>query len=205
MFASTVTFGNWALVALAACALVGTVLAVILVVRSAPGKEPGVEGNDLRYMLDAVRRSEHEKDLLADSLRVAHEAVSRRRRLERIGERLDLDAVLERAFEAARDVLYIDAAAISLLQPRGEPVVATFGLVDMAEQRLPLHEPLGGATALVTTYDHVGLRGASGPAAIRAGLTLNLLDGDEVPLGLLSLYWRAERPTLATDDVELAE
>ena len=54
----------------------------------------------------------------------------------------------------------VDAAAISLLQPRGEPVVATFGLLDMAgQQRLPLHEPLGGASALVTTYNHVGVRG----------------------------------------------
>lgn len=204
MFASTVTFGNWALVALVACALVATASAVILVLRSSPGKSPPVEGNDLRYMLDAVRRTEHERDLLADSLRAANEAVSRRKRLEHIGERLDLDAVLERAFEAARDVLHVDAAAISLLQPRGEPVVATFGLVDMAEQRLPLHEPLGGASALVTTYDHVGVRGAPGTDAIRAGLTLNLLDGDDIPLGLLSLYWRVDRHTLATDDVELA-
>jgi diguanylate cyclase (GGDEF)-like protein len=180
-------------------------LAVIFVLRSGAGRAPDKEENDLRYVLDAFRRSEQEKHLLADSLQAAHETVSRRALLERIGERLDLDAVLERSFEAAREVLHIDAAAISLLQPRGEPVVATFGLVDMAEQRLPLHEPLGGATALVTTYDHVGLRGASGPAAIRAGLTLNLLDGDDVPLGLLSLYWRAERPTLATDDVELAD
>jgi diguanylate cyclase (GGDEF)-like protein len=205
VFASTVTFGNWALVALAACALVATALAVILVLRSGPGKSPGVEGADLRYMLDAVRRSEDENEILADSLRVAHETVSRRKLLERIGERLDLDAVLERAFEAARDVLQVDAAAISLLQPRGEPVVATFGLVDMAEQRLPLHEPLGGASALVTTYNHVGARGASGPSAIQTGVTLNLLDGDDIPLGLLSLYWRVDRSGLATGDVELAE
>ncbi len=125
--------------------------------------------------------------------------------LERIGERLDLDAVLERAFEAARDVLQVDAAAISLLQPRDEPVVAMFGLVDIAEQRLPLHEPLGGASALVTTYRHVGVHGASGPGAIQAGLTLNLLDADDIPFGLLSLYWRAERTSLETDDVELGE
>ena len=205
MLTSTVTLGNSALVALAACALVATALALILVLRSRPGKNPGVEGADLRYMLDAVRRSEHEKDLLADSLRVAHEAVSRRKLLERIGERLDLDAVLERSFEAARDLLQVDAAAISLLQPRGEPVVATFGLLDMAEQRLPLHEPLGGASALVTTYNHVGVRGSPGPGAIQAGVTLNLLDDDDIPLGLLSLYWRVDRSRLATDDIELAE
>jgi diguanylate cyclase (GGDEF)-like protein len=205
MFASTMTFTSWALVALAACAFVATAAAVSFILRSGPGTTPNVEGNDLRYMLDAVRRSEHEKDLLADSLRVAHEAVARRKHLERIGERLDMDSVLERAFEAARDVLHVDAAAISLLQARGEPIVATFGLVDMAEQRLPLHEPLGGTGALVTTYYHVGLRGAPGTDAIRAGLTLNLLDGDDIPLGLLSLYWRADRPTLETDDVELAE
>src|SRR5665647_1821656 len=154
MFASTMTFTSWALVALAAGAFVATASAVFFILRSGRGTTPSVEGNDLRYMLDAVRRSEHEKDLLADSLRVAHEAVSRRKHLERIGERLDLDSVLERAFEAARDVLHVDAAAISLLQARGEPIVATFGLVDMAEQRLPLHEPLGGTSALATTYYH---------------------------------------------------
>jgi diguanylate cyclase (GGDEF)-like protein len=206
MLASTVTFTSWAVVALAGCAFVATAGALVCVLRSSrPAASAPVEGTDLRYMLDAVRRSEHEKDLLADSLRVAHDAVSRQRRLERIGEKLDLDSVLERAFEAAADVLHVDAAAISLLQPRGEPVVATFGLVDMAEQRLPLHEPLGSSSALVTTYNHVGLRGAPGTAAIRAGLTLNLLDSDEIPLGLLSLYWRNDRPTLETDDVELAE
>jgi diguanylate cyclase (GGDEF)-like protein len=202
---STVTLGNWALVALAACALVATALAVILVRRSRPGEASGIEGADLRYVFDAVRRSEHERDVLADSLRLAQETASRRTQLERIGERLDLDAVLERAFEAARTVLHVDAAAISLLQPRDEPVVAMFGLVDMAEQRLPLHEPLGGASALVTTYKHVGVNGAPGPGAIQAGLTLNLLDGDDIPLGLLSLYWRVERTGLATDDVELGE
>jgi diguanylate cyclase (GGDEF)-like protein len=206
MLASTVTFTSWAIVALAACAFVATAAALVYVLRSSrPGPSAPVEGNDLRYMLDAVRRSEHEKDLLADSLRVAHDAVVRRRRLERIGEKLDLDSVLERSFEAAVDVLQVDAAAISLLQPRGEPVVATFGLVDMAEQRLPLHEPLGSTSALVTTYNHVGLRGAAGVDAIRAGLTLNLLDADEIPLGLLALYWRNDRPTLDTEDVELAE
>jgi diguanylate cyclase (GGDEF)-like protein len=156
-------------------------------------------------MLDAVRRSEHEKDMLAASLRLAHEAVARRQRLERIGEKLDLDSVLERSFEAARDVLQVDAAAISLLQKRGEPIVATFGLADMVEQRLPLQEPLGTTRALVTTYSHVGLRGAGGTEAIRAGLTLDLLDSDAVPLGLLSLYWRVDRPKLETDDVEVAE
>jgi diguanylate cyclase (GGDEF)-like protein len=206
MLASTVTFTSWAVVALAGCAFVATAVALIFVLRSSrPAASAPVEGNDLRYMLDAVRRSEHEKDILADSLRVANDAVARQRRLDRIGEKLDLDSVLERAFEAAAGVLGVDAAAISLLQPRGEPVVATFGLVDTAEQRLPLHEPLGTTRVLATRYNHVGLRGAPGTEAIRAALTLNLLHDDEIPLGLLSLYWRTDRPTLETDDVELAE
>jgi diguanylate cyclase (GGDEF)-like protein len=203
---STLTLTNWVVVALAACAFVVTASAVVFVLRSAPNPTPpGAEGADLRYILDTVRRSEHEKEVMANSLQVAHETVARRKRLEEIGAKLDLDVVLERAFEAARDVLRIDAAAISLLQPRGEPVVATFGLVDLAEQHLPMHEPLGGSTALATTYDHIGRPGTPGTEAIRAGLTLNLLDDDEIPLGLLSLYWRVNRPGLQTEDVELAE
>jgi diguanylate cyclase (GGDEF)-like protein len=205
MLAIDMTIMSWALVALAACAFLGTASAVFFILRSGGRATQSVEGNDLRYMLEAVRRSEHEKSVLADSLRVAREAVARRKRLERIGEKLDLDSVLDGAFQAARDVLQVDAAAISLLQTRGEPIVATFGLVDVAEQRMPLHEPLGGTSALVTTYYHVGLRGAPGTDAIRAGLTLNLLDSDDIPLGLLSLYWRVDRPSLETDDVELAE
>jgi diguanylate cyclase (GGDEF)-like protein len=206
MLASTMTLTTWVVVALAACAFLATASAVIFVLRwTSNAGTPSTEGDDLRYILDSVRRSEHEKELLANSLQVAHAAVARRRRLEDIGAKLDLDVVLERAFDAARDLLEVDAAAISLLQPRGEPVVATFGLVDLAEQRLPLHEPLGGSTALATTYDHVGRRGAPGPESIRAGLTLNLLDDDEIPLGLLALYWRENRPSLRTEDVELAE
>jgi diguanylate cyclase (GGDEF)-like protein len=68
-----------------------------------------------------------------------------------------------------------------------------------------LHDPLGGGTALATTYDHVGRIGTPGTDAIRAGLTLNLLDDEQVPLGLLSLYWRVSRPALQTEDVTLAE
>jgi diguanylate cyclase (GGDEF)-like protein len=206
MIASTMTLASWAIVALAACAFVATALVLVFFLRSSSAvPTPGIEGNDVRYILDAVRRSEHEKDLLTDSLEVAHETVARRTRLEAIGKKLDLDSVLERAFEASRAVLQVDAAAISLLQPRGEPIVATFGLVDMAEQHLPLHEPLGGSTALATTYEHVGRRGSPGTDAIRAGLALNLLDDDDIPLGILSLYWRVSRPSLQTEDVELAE
>src|SRR5512141_2763454 len=111
MLASAMTFTSWALVGLAACAFIATAAAVYFILRSGHGPAPAVEGNDLRYMLDAVRRSEHEKDMLAESLRVAHEAVLRRKRFERIAEKLDLDSVLERAFEAAREVLQVDAAA----------------------------------------------------------------------------------------------
>jgi diguanylate cyclase (GGDEF)-like protein len=206
MLASTMTITNWIVVAFAACAFVATAATVVFFVRSASAPaQPGTEGADLRYILDSVRRSEHEKEVLASSLQSAHETVARRKRFEEIGAKLDLDVVLERAFAAARTVLEVDAAAISLLQPRGEPVVATFGLVDVSEQHLPLREPLAGSVALATTYDHVGRLGAARNELIRAGLTLNLLDEDEIPLGLLSLYWRTSRPNLQTEDAELAE
>ena len=105
MLASTMTLTSWIVVAFAACAFVATAATVVFVVRSSSAPvQPGIEGADLRYILDSVRRSEHEKEVLASSLQTAHEAVARRKRFEEIGAKLDLDVVLERAFEAARAV-----------------------------------------------------------------------------------------------------
>jgi diguanylate cyclase (GGDEF)-like protein len=205
MVASALTLASSAVLAFAACAFAATAWAVVRALRLSARPGLGIEPNDVRYVLETLKRAEHERDVLSESLAAARDAVSRQKQFGHIAARLDLDSVLEAAFESAREVLDVDAAAISLFQPHGEPIVATFGLADMAEQRLPLHEPLGGSGALAATYDHIGVHGSPGTEAICAALTLNLADHDEEPLGMLSLYWRRSRPSLETRDVELAE
>ena len=147
-------------------------------------RSPASKGNDLRYMLDAVRRSEHEKDVLADSLRVAQrtvyapQAARANRREARSGCRARA-RVRSRPRRAARGRRRDLPPATAGRAGRGNVRPRRYGRAAPAAARTS-----GGSQR---TRDDVRPRGPSvellGPGAIRAGLTLNLLDADDIPSG----------------------
>lgn len=126
------------------------------------------------------------------------------RRLAGAGASGSLEAVLRHAVELAAELGGAAAAMLVLPQPKGEPLVATFGLTaEEASRELTGLPPGGGeARAVALTYRYTEEELARDEFRLAGGLALRVVDGEDAGVGTLAVFWRrVERE--ATDD-ELA-
>jgi diguanylate cyclase (GGDEF)-like protein len=144
-----------------------------------PG-EPAADplGRDLAQALDAAR---------VDAVRA--------RELAAIATSVDLDAVLERAHEAASHHEGADAAMIVL--PRGEgengePLVATIGMSADEAVRQPVSgsSSATAARAVRIAYSYSSEEPLGDGDLIRGGVSVPLRSEDEETIGTLAIFWR---------------
>ena len=189
---------TWLAVGASALAALLLALALAFAARRRPRRaaavpaapEPGPAwGEDRRARAEAVRARSELRWL---------------RRLAGAGASGSLEAVLRHAVELAAELGGAAAAMLVLPQPKGEPLVATFGLTaEEASRELTGLPPGGGeARAVALTYRYTEEELARDEFRLAGGLALRVVDGEDAGVGTLAVFWRrVERE--ATDD-ELA-
>jgi diguanylate cyclase (GGDEF)-like protein len=144
---------------------------------------------------------------LSRALEAARVETEQARELAAIATSVDLDAVLERALEAATHQEGVDAAMIVL--PRGEsedgePLVATVGMSADEAVRQPVSGPSSAkaARAVRIAYSYAPEEARQGGDLIRGGVSVPLRDDDDEAIGTLAIFWRAR--DMEIPDAELA-
>jgi diguanylate cyclase (GGDEF)-like protein len=119
---------------------------------------------------------------LARAVERAEEEGRRSRILGELGASIDLDEVLARTVKAAGTVTGADAAVISVADPDGKPLVATFGLSAEEAERQTSAGPPDGRPA--------GSISISNGDRVHSGISVPLT-GEEGELGYLAIFSRS--------------
>src|SRR5919198_2814054 len=122
------------------------------------------------------------------------EADGRRARLlAGLTESIDLDEVIARTLEAAKELTGTDAALAMLSDPGGgKPVIATFGLSVEEGERLALAGAVGGVESrpIALSYTYTEREHEESDSLVHAGLAVPL-PADEEPVGYLAIFTRS--------------
>jgi diguanylate cyclase (GGDEF)-like protein len=144
---------------------------------------------------------------LGDALERAEVETRRISRLGELATTIDLDEVLARTLEAAREVARADAAVVTLAEGRdGRPLVATLGLSrDEAERQPPITGPPDGRPARAVGISYNGAAAQGGDRdLIHAGIAVPLL-AEGSPVGNLAVFTRSDSVTFGDEAVEQLE
>jgi diguanylate cyclase (GGDEF)-like protein len=159
--------------------------------------------DDLGVVRDAVSRTEAMVTELSGALEDAREESRRSRLQAEISSSLDLDAVLQRALEAAKELKGVDAAMISLLD-ENEPLVATAGMSAEEAARQPtIGPPDAGTRAVRIDYRYAAAQEESADTPlIRGGVAVPLHGAEDEAAGTLAVFWRGSER--APSEAEIA-
>jgi GGDEF domain-containing protein len=130
------------------------------------------------------------------------------RRLSAVGATVDLDAVVERALEAAVRVANAAAAMIVVAHdPDDDPLLATFGLSAQESSRdlVGLSLDGGEARAVSLAYRYGDEEVESDEFRLRRGLALPVADEQGKRIGTLALFWRRVEHEVSDDELAAVE
>ncbi len=194
-------------IALAAVgAALGTLVVVLLVqlfVRRPSRSDEQITQvvRELEARMDSMVRE------LSRTLEQSQVEEKRTRMLGELAGSIDLDEVLTRVLETAGAIRGVDAALVALSpQPGGQPIVAALGLSAEEAERQAVTGPPDGreARTITITYEYAADEAAADGDAIRAGVAVPL-PGEASPLGLLTIFTRAQEHAFGEEEVQELE
>jgi diguanylate cyclase (GGDEF)-like protein len=199
-------------IALAAVGAALGTLITVLVLQWAFRRSPRSDERLTQVVRELEARMDDMVRELSTTLEQSQVEGKRTRMLGELAGSIDLDEVLTRVLEAAGSIDGVDAALVTLTpQPGAQPIVATLGLSAEEAERQAVQGPPDGreARAISISYEYGAGQAevaADGETeAIRAGVGVPL-PGEVAPLGLLTVFTRAEGRTFAEEQVaELEE
>ena len=176
---------------IAATALLGLVLAALVVARRSPPREARDDRlvqavDEMRTRMDDLGRD------LSDALDRAERESRRNRFLSDLGSSVEFEELLDRVLDAALEVPGFDAAMVALDDGGGASTMATRGMTPEEAA----HPPSSGAGGVlpagpITVNYRYGAADAADTHLIRGGLFLPLVGRDGSALGSLALFWRS--------------
>ena len=176
---------------IAATALLGLVLAALVVARRSPPR--GARDDRLVQAVDEMRtRMDDLGRDLSDALDRAERESRRNRFLSDLGSSVEFEELLDRVLDAALEVPGFDAAMVALDDGGGASTMATRGMTPEEAA----HPPSSGAGGVlpagpITVNYRYGAADAADTHLIRGGLFLPLVGRDGSALGSLALFWRS--------------